>query len=91
MAAEETDTGASPVLCAVVKEFRRESLKALDAFENADNQAVIEHVVEVAQATDSAKYASEAEDGLSKETRKAILDARMSTCILKSWLHSLVE
>lgn len=91
MAAVETDTGASPVLYAVVKEFRRKSLKALNALEDADNQAVIEHVIEVEQAADSAKYAAEADEGLSEETRKAILDAHMSTCILKSWLPSLVE
>ena len=91
MAAVETDTGASPVLYALVKEFRRKSLKALNAFKDADTQAIIEHVIEVEQAADSAKYAAEADEGLSEETRKAILDAHMSTCILKGWLPSLAE
>lgn len=91
MAAVEADTGASPVLYAVVKEFRRKSLKALNAFKGADNQAVIEHIVEVEQAADSAKYAAEADEGLSEETRKAILDAHMSTCVLKSWLPSMTD
>jgi hypothetical protein len=91
MAAVEMDTGASPVLYAVVKEFRRKSLKALNALKDADKQTVIEHVIEVEQAADSAKYAAEADEGLSEETRKAILDAHMSTCILKGWLPSLAE
>ncbi len=91
MAAVETDTGASPVLHAVVKEFRRKSLKALDALEDADNLAVIEHVIEVEQAADSAKYAAEADEGLSEKARKAVLEAHMSTCILKSELSLLVQ
>ena len=91
MAAVEADTAASPVLYAVVKEFRRKSLKALNAFKDADNQTIIEHVIEVEQAADSAKYAAEADEGLSEEARKAILDAHMSTCILKGWLPSLAE
>ena len=91
MAAVESDTGASPVLHAVVKEFRRKSLKALEALENADSQAIVEYVVEVEQAADSAKYAAEADDGLTEKTRKAVLDAHFSACILKSELSSLVE
>jgi hypothetical protein len=91
MAAVEADTGASPVLYAVVKEFRRKSLKALNALKGADNQAVIEHIVEVEQAADSAKYAAEADEGLSEGTRKAILDAHTSACILKGWLPSLTD
>jgi hypothetical protein len=83
MSAVEADTGASPVLYAVVKEFRIKSLKTLDALKDADNQAVIEHLIEVEQAADSAKYAAEADEGLSEETRKAILDAHILTCMLK--------
>jgi hypothetical protein len=91
MAAVENDTGASPVLYAVVEEFRRKSLKALDALKDADKLAIIEHVIEVEQAADSAKYAAEADNGLSQKARKAILDAHMSICILKSLLSRYVE
>jgi DNA-directed RNA polymerase specialized sigma subunit len=91
MAAVESDTGASPVLHAVVKEFRRKSLKALEALEDGDNQAVVVHIIEVEQAADSAKYAAEADEGLTAKARKAVLDAHFSTCILKSELSLLVE
>ena len=91
MAEVAADNGASPVLYAVVKEFRRKSSKALEALEAADNQAIIEHVIEVEQAADSAKYAAEADAGLTEKTRKAVLDAHFSACILKSELSLLVE
>jgi len=91
MAAVEKDTGASPVLYAVVKEFRRKSLKAVKALKGADNQAIIAHITEVEQAADSAKCAAEADEGLSEEARKAIFDAHMSSYIIKRWLPSLTE
>jgi hypothetical protein len=73
------DAGASTVLIAVVEEFGRKMQKALKS--NGDMR---ESVVEVEQAADSAKYAAEADSGLSDDAKNAIIAAHDSICVLKS-------
>lgn len=80
------DAGASPVLAAVVQEFKRKSEKALSGMDGADERAVRDAVIEVEQAADSAKAAAEADSGVADGTRQAVLDAHLSICILKSKL-----
>lgn len=84
VAAVESDRGASPVLNAVVKEFGKKSKKALDAFRDANDQTMRDHVIELEQAADSAKAAAEADTSIKDKTRQAVLDAHMSICILKT-------
>jgi hypothetical protein len=73
------DAGASAVLVAVVEEFGRKMQKALKS-----NGNMRESVVEVEQAADSAKYAAEADDGLSEDAKTAIVKAHDRICVLKS-------
>lgn len=74
------DTGASPVLVAVVDEFARKADKAL---ESADETAA---VIELEQAGDSAKAAAEADTGVSESSRQAVLDAHLAICVAKGKL-----
>jgi hypothetical protein len=74
------DTGASPVLVAVVDEFARKAGKAVDA---SDERVA---VIELEQAGDSAKAAAEADTGLSEPARQAVLDAHLAICIAKAKL-----
>ncbi len=84
--AVEGDTGASPVLLAVVREFdaklSKAELKAHD--EPASNGAVREGVVEAEQAADSAKVAADADTGVGEGARHAVLDAHYAICVLKA-------
>ena len=93
----DADSGSSPVLNAIMKEFRNKSNKALGALKDADEQTTREFIFEVEQTTrefifeveqaaDSAKVAAEAEQGVADDTRKSVLDAHMSLCMLKSEL-----
>src|SRR5438067_8807426 len=74
------DTGASPVLTAVVGEFAAKAEKAAGA---DDERAA---VIELEQAGDSAKVAAEADTGVSDATRDAVLQAHLAICIAKSKL-----
>jgi hypothetical protein len=80
------DTGSSPVLNAVMKEFHKKSKKALGGIKDADERTTREFILEVEQAADSAKAAVEADRGAAEVTRKAVLDAHLSICVLKSEL-----
>ncbi len=82
--AVETDAGSSPVLDAVVKEFKNKSNKTLDSLNTADAWGIREAIVELEQAADSAKVAVEADAGATERARKAVLDAHMSICIVKN-------
>jgi hypothetical protein len=82
----ETDRGSSTVLKAVVKQFEEKSKKTLAAIDNGDEESISEHVVEFEQAADSAKAAGEADEGISYQTRQAIIEAHDSVCDLKSEL-----
>jgi hypothetical protein len=74
------DTGASPVLVAVVDEFAGKAGKAIAA----DDERTA--VIELEQAGDSAKAAAEADTGASAATREAVLDAHLAICIAKAKL-----
>ncbi len=74
------DTGASPVLVAVVEEFAGKAGKAVAA----DDERTA--VIELEQAGDSAKAAAEADPGASDATRQAVLDAHLAICIAKAKL-----
>jgi hypothetical protein len=77
------DAGASPVLAAVVQEFERKAAKATKQAALGATEAR-EAVVELEQAGDSAKYAAEADAGAADATKKAVLDAHLSICMLKA-------
>ena len=74
------DSGASPVLVAVVAEFAKKAEKAV----GADDERTA--VIELEQAGDSAKAAAEADQGAADATREAVLDAHLAICIAKSKL-----
>jgi hypothetical protein len=78
----EADGGASPVVVAVVGEFRSKLAKA----EKRANGGVPDHdsVIELEQAGDSAKAAAEADPGLSPDARESVLAAHLAICTLKA-------
>jgi len=78
----EADEGASPVLVAVVREFRAKLAKA----EKRATDEVPGHdsVMELEQAGDSAKAAAEADPGLSTDSRESVLAAHLAICKLKA-------
>ena len=80
--AVQRDTGASPVVVAVVNEFAKKADKAVAS---ADERVA---VIELEQAGDSAKAAAEADPGLSPAAREAVLDAHLAICIAKSKLDA---
>ena len=83
--AVDGDTGASPVLAAVVREFRSKSAKGLEVLGNgAGADTARECVIELEQAGDSAKAAAEADTGASETTRQAVLDAHLAICMFKA-------
>ena len=82
--AVDRDSGASPVLRAVVNEFRDKSKKASGA--SAEEAAVREAVIELEQAGDSAKVAAQADPGISEPARAAVLSAHDGICTLKAEL-----
>ena len=78
----EADGGASPVLVAVVREFRakleKTEKRATDGVPGRDA------VMELEQAGDSAKAAAEADAGLSNNARESVLAAHLAICKLKA-------
>jgi hypothetical protein len=76
------DSGASPVLIAVVREFASKCDKALTAARAGGDAR--EAVVELEQAGDSAKAAAEADHGAQEATRSVVLDAHLAICMLKA-------
>ena len=80
--AVEADSGASPVLVAVVREFRSKADKVNRSV--GEGAPVREGVVELEQAGDSAKAAVEADTGASDATSRAVKAAHLAICILKA-------
>jgi hypothetical protein len=78
----EADSGASPVLVAVVREFQAKLAKA----EKHATDGVPGHdsVMELEQAGDSAKAAAEADAGLSSGARESVLAAHLAICMMKA-------
>jgi hypothetical protein len=86
--AAHQDDGASRVLLAVVEELQRKMEKARGIVEGStDPGAVREAVVEVEQAADSMKPAAEADDGISPETRQALVESHDRLCVFKTKLE----
>ena len=81
--AVDDDASASPVLAAVVREFEGKAAKATKLAGKGMKEAR-EAVVELEQAGDSAKAAAEADPGAGEATKKAVLDAHLSICMLKA-------
>ena len=80
----DADDGASPVLVAVVHEFRSKLAKAeASAREGVPGR---DAVLELEQAGDSAKAAAEADTGVADATRQSVLDAHLAICITKAKL-----
>jgi hypothetical protein len=78
------DSGASPVLGAVIREFQSKARKARGVLTTASNgSASREAVVEVEQAGDSANVAAIADPGASKTTREAVALAHNAICLIK--------
>lgn len=82
--AVDEDSGSSPVLQAVVKEFSRKSNKVLQELANPDESNLWTYVVELEQAGDSAKVAADADTGVSSGTRRHVRDAHDALCKLKT-------
>lgn len=82
--AVEQDSGASPVLRAVVNEFRQKSEKASGSGSAA--APVRDAVIELEQAADSAKVAANADPGIAGATREAVVAAHDRICTLKAEL-----
>src|SRR6266550_3118552 len=78
--AVQIDSGASPVLVAVVNEFANKAEKAVAS---SDERVA---VIELEQAGDSAKAAAEADSGAAPATRDAVLEAHLAICIAKGKL-----
>jgi len=78
----EADGGASPVLEAVVREFRAKLAKAEQ--HATDGIPGRDFVMELEQAGDSAKAAAEADAGLSRDARESVLAAHLAICKLKA-------
>ncbi|WP_201840634.1 hypothetical protein [Microvirga zambiensis] len=83
-AAVAADTGASPVLAAVLAEFRRKFAKTRPAVEGNPGPVQREAVIELEQAADSAKWAALADKGASEPTRLAVVSAHDSICWFKA-------
>jgi hypothetical protein len=80
--AAEADNGASVVLVAVVREFDSKADKA-NRVSDGDG-AARDAVIELEQAGDSAKAAVEADPGVGETAFKAVQDAHLAICILKT-------
>ena len=80
--AVQSDNRASPVLVAVVNEFAKKAEKAV----GSPDECVA--VIELEQAGDSAKAAAEADPGVSRTARDAVLEAHLAICIAKGKLDS---
>ena len=78
----EADSGASPVLVAVVREFGAKLAKAES--QAVDGAPSGDSVIELEQAGDSAKAAAEADTGASHDARESVLAAHLAICKLKA-------
>lgn len=78
----EADSGASPVLVAVVREFGAKLAKA--ETQAIDGVPAGDSVIELEQAGDSAKAAAEADTGASSAARESVLAAHLAICKLKA-------
>ena len=78
----EADTGASPVLVAVVREFRAKLVKTQKHTTNG--VPARDYVLELEQAGDSTKAAAEADEGLSRDARDSVLAAHLAICKMKA-------
>ena len=78
------DGAASPVLAAVVAEFRRKFAKTRPAVEDDPPAGQRESIFELEQAADSAKWAALADSGASKQTKLAVVAAHNSICWFKA-------
>jgi hypothetical protein len=76
------DSGASPVLVAVVREFQAKLAKA--EAHTTDGVPDRDSVLELEQAGDSAKAAAEADSGVSSDARESVLAAHLAICKLKA-------
>lgn len=78
----EGDSGASPVLVAVLLEFEAKLAKAQR--HAPDGVPGRDYVLELEQAGDSCKVAAEADVGLSSGARASVLAAHLAVCKLKA-------
>ena len=78
------DDNASPVLMAVVAEFRRKLAKTRPAMEGAPASGQREAVFELEQAADSAKWAALADPGASERSKLAVVAAHDAICWFKA-------
>ena len=83
LAALDNDRDASPVLRAVVEEFRRKYLKTRKHILGADATLARESLIELEQAADSARYAALADDRAMPGTRDQIVDTHDWVCTYK--------
>ena|SRR5687767_15744245 len=79
------DQAASPALLAVVGELRNKARQAIEELGESETD-VRETIIELEQASDSAKRAAQADPGLSEDARKAVLQAHDALCGLKTSL-----
>jgi hypothetical protein len=84
MHAVQNDQNATPAMRAVMGEFHEKCLKAVNDLDEAEDEPIREHIVELEQAADSARVAAEAEMKLSDKTRSAVLAAHDMVCALKA-------
>jgi hypothetical protein len=75
---------ASPVLAAVVAEFRRKFAKTRAVLEDQLASAQREAVFELEHAADSAKWAALADTGASEQVKLAVVAAHDSICWFKA-------
>lgn len=78
------DGMASPVLAAVVAEFRRKFAKTRLAVEGDPGPVQREAVFELEQSADSAKWAALADPGASEKVKLAVVSAHDSICWFKA-------
>jgi len=78
------DKTASPVLVAVVGEFRRKFAKTRPAVEDDPASGQREAIFELEQAADSAKWAALADPGASEKIKRAVVAAHDSICWFKA-------
>ena len=83
-AALAADGKASPVLAAVVAEFRRKFVKTRPAVEDDGAVGQRESVFELEQAADSAKWAALADPAASEQIKLAVVAAHDSICWFKA-------
>ena len=83
LGALDHDTGASPVLRAVVEEFKRKYQKTQGLILGADERLSREALIDLEQAADSARYAALADTGAKPATRDTIVDTHDWVCTYK--------